>query len=307
MRTCGPTRPAVQAGPRTPGASRRPLPRQLLLAFPLGLLALSGCKPVGPNYQQPGFQAPAAYKETGATSVTPPPNPQGGSWKPADPSDGMLKGKWWEIYQDPQLNKLEERVTTTNVQLKQALDSYLAARETVAVVRANLYPSLAANVQISRSRGSYNQPGSPSPSKLQNNVFLLEGQASWEPDFFGRIRRSIEQANANAQVTAADMASLDLTLHAELAADYYQLRGLDSQTQLLRATVADLQNQLELTQRLLAGGVATAVDVAQAQTQLETVDAQLVETGVARAQFEHAIGTLGNFDLSTFSIPFSPM
>ena len=307
MHTSRRTRPALPSAPGCADTMRTPLARHLLLALPLGLLALSGCKPVGPNYQQPGFQAPPAYKETGASSVVPPPNPQGGSWKPADPSDGMLKGKWWEVYQDPQLNQLEERLSTTNVQLKQALDNYLAAREEVAVVRANFYPTLGATAQITRSRGSYNQPGNIPASKLQNNVFLLEGQATWEPDFFGRIRRSVEQARANAQLSAADMANLDLTLHAEMATDYYELRGLDSQIKLLRATVADMQGQLELTQRLLAGGVATAVDVAQAQTQLENVSAQLVETGVARAQFEHAIGTLGNFDLSTFAVPFSPI
>lgn len=282
-------------------------PRSLLLALPLGLLALTGCKPVGPNYSRPGFHAPASYKETGASSVVPPPNPQGGNWKPANPSDGMIRGKWWEIYKDPELDKLEDRVSTDNVQLKQALDNYLAAREEVAVARANFYPTLSAAGQISRSRGSYNQPGSPSPSKLQNNIFLLEGQASWEPDFFGRIRRLVEENRANAQVSAAVMANLNLTLHAELATDYFELRGLDSEAKLLRDTVADLRGQLELTQRLLAGGVDTAVDVAQAQTQLDNVSAQLVEVGVARAQYEHAIGTLDNVNLSSFSLPFSPL
>ena len=228
----------------------------MLFALPLGLLVLSGCKAVGPNYHRPGFQAPATYKETGATSVAvPPPNPQGGSWKPANPSDGMIRGKWWEIYSDPELNKLEETVTTNNAQLKQALDTYLAASEEVAAARANFYPTLSANASISRSRGSYNQPGAPSAKNLQNNVFLLAGQASWEPDFFGRIRRLVEENRANAQASAAVMADLDLTLHAELATDYFELRGLDSEAKLLRDTVADEERQLELTQRLLAGGV----------------------------------------------------
>ncbi len=288
---------------------RAPAPgrRWLLLALPLGLFALAGCKPVGPNYKRPGFHAPAAYKETGASSVVPPPNPQGGGWKPANPSDGMIRGKWWEIYNDPQLNKLEEGVSTDNVQLKQALDNYLAAREQVVAARAYFYPTLSANASISRSRGSYNQPGGLPAKNLQNNVYLLEGQASWEPDFFGRIRRLVEENQANAQVNGALMANLDLTLHAELATDYFQLRGLDSEAKLLRDTVADEQRQLELTQRLLTGGVDTAVDVAQAQTQLENTQAQLVEVGVARAQFEHAIGTLDNLNLSTFSMPFSPL
>ena len=136
---------------------------------------------------------------------------------------------------------------------------------------------------------------------------MIGGQASWEPDFWGRIRRTVEAARENAQASAADVANIDLSLHAEMAADYFQLRGLDAQTKLLTATVTDLENQLDLTQRRLAGGVATEADVAQARTQLETVRAQLVDVGVARAQFEHAIGTIANCDLSSFSIPPSPL
>ena len=220
-------------------------------------------------------------------------------------SDGMLKGKWWLVYNDPQLNQLEDRIATHNVQLQQAVETYLAARDQVAVARANFYPTVSASAGITGNRLSSNQP-SP-PSNQQYGQYVLGGQASWEPDFFGRVRRTVEQARAIAQASAADMANVNLGLQAEMASDYFELRGLDSQIQLLTATVADLERQLDLTQRRLAGGVATAVDVAQAQTQLETVRAQLVDTGVARAQFEHAIGTLGNYDLSTFSIPFSPL
>ena len=277
------------------------------IVLPLGLLGLSGCK-VGPNYSRPGFSAPAAYKQTGASSViAPPPRPQGGAWKPANPSDGMIRGKWWEIYNDARLNQLEEAVTANNVQLKQALDNYLAAREEVTAARANFFPTVSANAAISRSRGSYNQPGGIPASNLQNNVFLLQGQASWEPDFFGRIRRQVEQSQASAQVSAATMADLDLTLHAELATDYFELRGLDSEAKLLRDTVADEERQLDLTERLLAGGVDTAVDVAQAQTLLDNTRAQLVAVGVARAQYENAIGTLDNVNLTNFSLAFSPL
>ncbi len=136
---------------------------------------------------------------------------------------------------------------------------------------------------------------------------MIAGEASWEPDFWGRIRRTVEQAHETAQASAADEANIALTLHAEMATDYFALRGLDSEIKLLTATVADLERQLELTRRRFAGGVATAVDVAQAQTQLDTVRAQLVDLGVARAQYEHAIGTLANFNLPGFSIPSSPL
>jgi NodT family efflux transporter outer membrane factor (OMF) lipoprotein len=274
----------------------------------LALIVVSGCKPVGPNYNRPGYTAPPAYKETGATTaIVPPPKPQGGAWQAANPSDGMLKGKWWEIYQDPQLNQLEERIDTNNVQLRQQMELYLAAEDQVRAVRANLFPTLSAGPSISRDRVSAHRPLVPPGSITTYGDFVIAGQASWEPDFWGRVRRTIEQARANAQADAAQQANVALTLHAELATDYFALRGLDSQIKMLTDTVADLEDQLDLTQKRFHGGVSTEVDVAQAQTQLETVRAQLTDLGVARAQYEHAIGTLDNLSLPGFSIPSSPL
>ena len=273
----------------------------------LSLTLLTGCKLVGPNYSRPGYEAPPAYKETGATAVQPPPNPTGGAWQPANPSDGMIRGKWWEIYQDPQLNQLEDRIATDNPNLRQALETYLAARDQITVARASLYPKFSAGTGASRNNISANGP-SYSPGKPTTYTDLtIGGQASWEPDFWGRIRSTVEAARSNAQAGAADAANIDLSLHAELAADYFQLRGLDTEIKLLDSTVADLEKQLDLTQRRLAGGIGTEADVAQARTQLETVRAQRVNVGVARAQYEHAIGTIANLKLSEFSIPFSPL
>jgi NodT family efflux transporter outer membrane factor (OMF) lipoprotein len=277
----------------------------LLAASAMALLA--GCKPVGPDYNKPGFSAPPAYKETGAPSVVPPPNPVNGSWKPASPSDGMLRGNWWEVYNDPQLNKLEERIATNNQQLRQAMENYLAARDLIAATRANLFPTLSAGPGFTHYSQSEHKPQEQPGAKTSYNDLIIGGQAAWEPDFWGRVRRGVEASRESAQASAADLAGVDLLLHSELAADYFQLRGLDSQIQVLKQTVADLEHQLDLTQRRLAGGVATDVDVAQAQTQLETVRAQLVDVGVARAQFEHAIGTLATYNLPDFSIPFSPL
>ena len=289
-------------------ASSQRAARAGLVCASLALILLAGCKPVGTNYNRPGYNAPPAYKETGATTVVaPPPNPQGGAWQPANPSDGMLKGKWWEIYQDPQLNNLEERIDSSNVQIRQAMELYLAAEAQVRAARANLYPTLSAGPSISRERVSANRPLATPGGATTYGDFTIAGQASWEPDFWGRIRRTIEQARENAQASAADEANVALTLHAELATDYFALRGLDSEIKLLTDTVTDLEHQLDLTKRLFAGGVATGVDVAQAQTQLETVRAQLVDLGVARAQYEHAIGTLANDSLPAFSIPPSPL
>ncbi len=290
---------------------RRAALRMVLLsvpAFAAGALALlTGCKPAGPNYNRPAYQAPAAYKEVGASSVAPPPNPNGGGWQPASPSDGMLRGNWWEIYHDAHLNDLEERVTTQNPSLRSAFENYLAARDQIAAARSLFYPTLTAGPSYSHQKLSSNRPFATAGGTTNYNDLLVTGQASWEPDFFGRIRRTVEAARATAQATAADQASVDLALHAEMATAYFELRGLDAQTRLLQSTVTNLEGQLQLTQRLLDGGVATAVDVAQAQTQLETVRAQLVDVGEARAQYEHAIGTLANYDLSAFSIPPSPI
>src|ERR1019366_2633319 len=252
--------------------------------------------------------APPAYKEAGAPTVlVPPPNPEGGSWQQASPSDGMLRGKWWEIYNDPQLNKLEERIATYNQGLRSAYETYLAARDQVAVARSTFYPRLSAGPSFTHEKTSSHRPLTTDQVPTNYSDLAIGGQASWEPDFWGRIRRTVEAARENSQASAADMANIDLTLHAEMAADYFQLRGLDAQTKLLTATVRDLENQLDLTQRRLAGGVATGADVAQALTQLETVRAQLADIGVARAQFEHAIGTIANYNLSDFTIPPSPL
>lgn len=303
----GPHRRLLACGvevPRTWGPGKLLSLLRVLSFFALPLL-LAGCKPVGPNYARPAYHAPDAYKETGASAVVPPENPAGGGWSPANPSDGMLRGKWWEIYKDAQLNVLEDRITTGNQNLRRAAEVYLAARDQVAVARASLFPLVGAAVSASRNDLSQNRPAASSTTHY--NDYVVGGQASWEPDFWGRIRRTVEQARDNAQASAADLATVDLSLHAELAADYFQLRGLDADSKLLASTVASLHNQLQLTQTRLAGGVATEADVAQAQTQFDMVRAQLIEVGVARAQFEHAIATLTNQNASAFSLAPAPL
>ncbi|HUD13312.1 MAG TPA: efflux transporter outer membrane subunit [Terracidiphilus sp.] len=272
------------------------------------LIPLAGCKPVGPNYSRPTYTAPPNYKETGASTVViPPPNPQGGGWQPATPSDGMLKGKWWEVYQDPQLNQLEERIAGYNQGLRQALETYLAAQDQVKAARSALYPTLSVGPTVTHEKTSANRPLVTPTTATNYNDLVFAGGGSWEPDFWGRIRRTVEAAHENAQASAADMANVNLSLQAAMATDYFQLRGLDAQTKLLQQTITDLEHQLDLTERRLKGGVATEADVALAQTQLETTRAQLVDVGVARAQYEHAVGTIADYKLPAFSIPFSPL
>jgi NodT family efflux transporter outer membrane factor (OMF) lipoprotein len=283
-----------------------------ILATAALILVLSGCKPVGPNYQRPVYVTPPIYKETGASNVTvpPPPPPAGGGWQPASPSDGMLKGKWWEIYNDPQLNKLEERIAAVNQGLHQALETYLAAREQVKIARSAFSPTLTAGPGFSHDKISANRPlivPGDNGVITQYNDLTLEGQASWEPDFWGQIRRTVESARAAAQASNADMANVELSLESEMAEDYFNLRGLDLQKQLLDKDIEDLSNQVDLTRRRLAGGIGTESDVALAQTQLDTTRAQLIDVGVARAEYEHAIGSIADYKLPSFSIPPTPL
>jgi NodT family efflux transporter outer membrane factor (OMF) lipoprotein len=262
-------------------------------------LAVAGCT-VGPNYQRPATPPPPpAFKEL------PPPNPPNGTWKQAQPSDAALRGNWWELYNDPQLNALEDKVAVSNQTLKAATEQYFQARDQVRVSRAAYYPTLSAGPSFSRTKASANQPSAV--KGLTYSSYGIQGQASWEPDFWGQIRRTVEQSRANAQASAADLANVELSVRTELAMDYFELRGLDSQQQLLDNTVTADTDFLKLTQVRLKGGVATDVDVAQAETQLESVQAQAIDIGVARSQFEHAIATLIGTSASTFSLPPMPL
>ena len=266
-------------------------------------LLLAGCT-VGPNYHRPDAATAPAWKE----NTIPPPNPPNGTWKQAEPGDGVLRGQWWDLYSDPQLSALEAKVAVSSQTLRAAMEQYLQAREQVRVARSQYYPTLSAGPSIQRTRESYNQPNtSRALTEYQYNSFAIAGQAQWEPDLWGQVRRTVEQTRASAQASAALLANVELSLRAELAADYFEMRGLDSQKQLLDNTVQSYEEYLQLTQVRFKGGVATEVDVAQAQTQLETTRAQDIDVGVARAQYEHAIATLIGTPASLFSLPAMPL
>jgi NodT family efflux transporter outer membrane factor (OMF) lipoprotein len=245
-------------------------------ALSIAALLLGGCT-VGPRYVRPTAAVPPQYKEAG-------------SWMPAQPSDQATKGEWWHIYSDPQLDSLEEQVSVSNQTLKAAQAQFLEARAAVRVARSAYFPSVTGGASLSRTRTSANKPAVTAAETL--NDFQLPIDVSYEPDVWGRVRRSVEAARSEAQASAADLASTDLSLHAELALDYFQLRGLDSQKRLLDSTVTSYERALELTRSRYQGGIASAVDVAQAQTQLETTRAQAEDVGVQRAAFEHAIAVL---------------
>jgi NodT family efflux transporter outer membrane factor (OMF) lipoprotein len=256
-----------------------------------------GCT-VGPDYKRPEAPGSAAFKEQ------PPP----GSWKQAQPGAGSLGDKWWQLYGDAQLDALEEKINVSNQTLKSATGQYLAARDQIRVARAAYFPTLGVEPSVSRIRLSKNQPNTlVGTTKFDYSILALQGQAQWEPDLWGQVRRTVEQARADAQASAADLANVALSLHAELALDYFLLRGLDTQKQLLDTTLASDADELQLARVRFAGGVANAVDVAQAETQYLQVKAQGIDVGVQRAQFEHAIATLIGVPAATFALAPSPL
>jgi NodT family efflux transporter outer membrane factor (OMF) lipoprotein len=266
-------------------------------------LFVAGCT-VGPNYHRPSAPAAPAFKES---AVVPPPDLPGGGWKQVSPNDSALRPNWWEIYQDPQLDKLEQQVAISNQTLKASYEQYMQARAAIQVFRSQYFPTLQVGPSASRDRQSENRPLRVTSSKSTYNDFILQGQVSWEPDLWGNIRRQVESQRGTAQATAADLANVDLSLRSELATDYFELRGLDTQQRLLDNTVQQYEEYLALTKARFAGGVATDSDVALAQTQLDQTRAQAIDVGVARAQFEHAIAMLTGVPASSFSLPPAPL
>jgi NodT family efflux transporter outer membrane factor (OMF) lipoprotein len=252
--------------------------------------ALAACA-VGPDYRKPDLAAPAAYKENA-------------DWKPAAPGDALKRGAWWEIFGDPVLNDLESRIDVSNQSLKQAEAQYRQASALVSAARANFFPTLAVSASATRSgrygSGSIVSGGtviggsgsSDSNSSHPANTYSLPFTASWEPDLWGRVRRTVEGDVANAQASAATLESTRLSLHAELAQTYFQLRVVDEQKRLLDDTVAAYRKSLQLTQNQYNVGVAARADVVQADTQLKAAQVQAIDLGISRAQFEHAIAVL---------------
>ena len=259
-----------------------------------GLAVLAGCS-LAPRYRTPPT-APAApaYKELDG-------------WKLAAPADNAPRGQWWEMFHDEELDALEARVTTANENLKAALARFDEAAAQTRFARAGFFPTVTANAGATRERLSADAPEFPPGGQTYYNDFIAGGALSWELDLFGRIRNTVAGTRATEQATAGDLAALDLAVHAQLASDYFMLRGLDAQQQLLDHTVADYAKALELTQDLYHGGAAALADVEQAQAQLETARTQAEDTRLHRAQTEHAIAVLVGQQASSFSLAARPL
>jgi len=262
------------------------------LVLTTAILSLAGCA-VGPKYKTPPVPAPPAYKEIG-------------NWKMAQPSNQNLGGNWWEIFQDPQLNALEAQISVSNQNLKAAVAQYQEARAALRYARADYYPTISTAPSGTRQRYSDNRPGSAARG-ITFNDFVFPVDLSYQVNAWGRVSKNVESYREQAQASAADLAVVNLTLHADLAIDYFAARTLDAEEKLLRDTVAQYQQALVLNEERYSGGLASEVEVEQARTIFETTQAQLVDVGVARAQYEHAAALLVGKAPADFSLPPLPL
>jgi len=268
---------------------------QILAVSVLGLVLFKGCDKA-PKYSTPTVATPPSYKE-----ITPENFKETDNWKFARPKDDVIRGKWWEMFNDAQLNALEEQVNISNQNIALADANFRAARAVVKEARSQYFPTVTTSPAIIVSRSSSRPTQSISAGRVVTD-YSLPFDASWEPDLWGRIRNTVSASTSDAQATAADLENVRLSVEAELAFDYYELRSLDAEKQLLDSTVAAYQQGLELTRVRFQTGIASDEDVAQAETQVETTQAQATDIGIARAQLEHAIALLTGQPASTFSL-----
>jgi NodT family efflux transporter outer membrane factor (OMF) lipoprotein len=264
-------------------------------AWGLGVAALLSACSFAPVYTVPVTPTPAAYRENAG-------------WKRAEPGDDLSKGSWWRMFDDPALDELERKAVGANQNLTAALARLQQARADTRIARSDLFPHLTASGSATRARQSPNAPRYIAGEPTEGNDFVLEADLSYEVDLWGRVRNQVASARATQQASAADLAALGLSIQAELASDYFRLRSLDTQQQLLDKTVEDYAKSLDLTQTLFDGGAAALSDVAQAKTQLHNAETRAADTHLSRAQLEHAIAVLigenpTNFQLAVKALP----
>ena len=281
---------ATEPRPRGSGASA-------VLTF-LALM-LSGCM-VGPKYSKPAVPAAPAFTEPPPASFT-----ESEGWKQAEPSDSVLRADWWQVFGIVELNRLEAQIDPNNQSLKAAEARFRQARALIQVNRSNLYPTISTAPSITTNRLSTNTP--TGSIRGDYGEYTLPIDTNYELDLWGRIRRSVNAAREETQASAADLETVRLSLHAELAIDYFELRALDADKKLLDETMLAYQKALELTQNRYDGGLSSKAEVAQARTQLETTRAQDIGVGVSRATYQHAIAVLLGRNPESLSLEPSPL
>ena len=288
----------------------RQIVNRIIRLTPAALLLLSlGCV-VGPKYHPPAPPPPAAvYKESPANFK------DSEGWTIAQPADAKLRGKWWEIFNDPELNTLEDQLDINNQNIKQFFENFMAARAIVREAHAQYYPTLSVVPSFNRSRTSGNLSATPvntsgtgtAAKQLQSTIYSLPLEASWEPDLWGKVRNTVHQAQYAAQVSAADLENERLIEQASLAQFFFQIRGQDRLQEIFNETVAADQKSYDLQRSLYETGIADQISVVEAETTLRSAQAGATNVGIGRAQYEHAIAVLLGKNASNFSIPVKPM
>lgn len=285
-------------------------------AFAAALCAmLAGCN-VGPKYVPPATTAPPAYKEAPAPAAASEASDQEkGEWTVAQPQDAALRGKWWEIYNEPDLNALEDQLNIDNQNIRQAFENFMEARALVREARSQYFPTISVGPSYSRSQSSSNLGGAQgssggaaagggaTTSSKQSQVFSLPGEVSWVPDLWDKVRNTVRSAQYTAQVSAADLANERLTEQASLAEFFFEIRGQDALQKILDAAVENDKQSLAAEQGRYDTGVDDQISLVQAQTTLAAAESAAINNHIARAQFEHAIATLIGKQASEFSIP----
>ena len=264
---------------------------------------LAGCN-VGPKYLPPTMTAPAAFKESPAQFK------ETDGWTDAQPQDAALRGKWWEIYNDPDLNALEDQLNIDNQNIRQAFENFMEARALVREARSQYFPTVAVGPSYTRTRTSSNvgsTTGTGSTGGKQSQVFSLPGDVSWEPDLWDRVRNAVRASQYTAQLTAADLEVERLTEQASLAQYFFEIRGQDALQKLFNDTVEADRKALEVVRAAYDTGVGDQISVVEAQTTLESAQSAAINIGIARAQYEHAIAMLIGKPASAFSIPVRPI
>jgi NodT family efflux transporter outer membrane factor (OMF) lipoprotein len=259
-------------------------------------LSSAGCAAVGPAYHRPDAPAPAAYKE-------PPP----AGWSVAQPQDAALRGNWWEIFGDAELNALEGRLNINNQTIAQSFENYMAARALVRTTRAPLYPTVSVAPSVTESNTGSATNASSGTSGATHAIFELPADVSWQPDFFGKVRNTVKQSMAAAQVSGANLENVRLSEQASLAQLYFQLRGQDALLQLYTETIDSDRKALEITQTRFDTGISSQQDVVQAQVTLHAVESAATAVRIARDQDEHAIAVLIGEAPGSFSMPMKPL
>jgi NodT family efflux transporter outer membrane factor (OMF) lipoprotein len=285
---------------------RKPVDGMIQLCAAALLLMLSGCV-VGPKYHPPAPPAPAVVYKESPTQFK-----ETEGWTVAQPADARLRGKWWEIFNDPELSALEEQLDINNQNIKQYFENFTAARAIVREARSQFFPTLAVAPSVTHSRASANlsttnTSGTASSKQLQSTLYSLPLEASWEPDLWGKIRNTVRQAHYAAQVSAADLENERLIEQASLAEYFFEIRGQDELQKIYDDTVAADQKAYELARSLYEAGIDDQISVVEAETTLQSAQAGATNVGIARAQYEHAIAMLVGKSASDFSIPVRPM